>query len=221
MFNRIFRCTSLLPLLALLSTRSQANVTFYDNLTAFQSASTTQLAVTFDPFSPTNTNLSSTLIFNGITFTSLDPIGLFVGSASNGLFGVPNTSNVLTSSGNEHIDITLPSAAVAVGFDTYTNFSTTEPIFSVYDTANSLIGTYTLTQPADTLGFVGVTSDIPIGKVDWLGNQGEIQNTGIDNLRIGNASPVPEPGSIALLVTSVLTGAGFLARRRKNARVAA
>lgn len=34
-------------------------------------------------------------------------------------------------------------------------------------------------------------------------------------------STVPEPGSLALLATSALTGAGFFVRRRRNARVAA
>jgi hypothetical protein len=43
----------------------------------------------------------------------------------------------------------------------------------------------------------------------------------IDTLQLGTATAVPEPGSIALLAGMGLSGAGFLARRRKNTRQAA
>ena len=216
MVNRIFKSASVLSVLALLPARTQATVTFYDNLAAFQSVSNSSVAVTFDPFTPTDTNISPTLTLNGITFASLDTSNLYVASPAKNLFGAPNTSNVLTSSGNEHFDISLSSAAQAVGFDTYTNFSTIKPIFTVYDTANNLIGTYTLTQSADTFGFIGVTSDIPIGKVDWLAHQGETQDTGIDNVRFVKAGAVPEPGSLALLTGAAFFGGSLLLRRRRK-----
>ena len=41
------------------------------------------------------------------------------------------------------------------------------------------------------------------------------------NLQFGPATAVPEPGSLALLAGMGLSGAGFLARRRKNAHQAA
>ena len=213
---------STLSLLAL-STTSHASVTFYDTLTAFQLVSNSSVVVTFDPFSPTDTNLAPTLTLNGVTFTqgytstgtgSTGP-NLYVYSP--GLpdrnFGVTRTTNVLTVGGNENFDISPASAPFAVGFDTYTNFSLTKPVVTVFDTSNKLLGTYTLTQAADTLGFFGVTSTVPIGKVHWLASQGEVENTGIDNVRIsGVATPAP---------SSLLTmggGMGFLVmmRRRKT-----
>jgi hypothetical protein len=95
-------------------------------------------------------------------------------------------SNVLTASGNEHIDITFSTAPTAVGFDTYTN-KFDPPVVSVYDTAGQLRAQYVLIQAPECLGFLGTISNIPIGKVNWLATRGGEQDTGIANVRVGDA----------------------------------
>jgi hypothetical protein len=92
---------------------------------------------------------------------------------------------------------------------------------------NALIGTF-----ADSSGdIVGTPFAIKNGPYDAIVPNGATRlqigindiafsdNTGFLTVSVTGpiATAVPEPGSGALLVTSVLTGAGFLARRRKNA----
>ncbi len=169
-------------------------ISFYDDLVTFDANSSTSIAVTFDPFTPTDVPISippaSPITFGEITFTPVNslPTGanLFVatpGGRAAPFFGVGLESNVLTASGNENIDITFSTAPTAVGFETYTN-AFDSPIVSVYDTAGQLRAQYVLIQAPKSLGFLGIVSDVPIGKVNWLATKGGVQNTGIANIRI-------------------------------------
>lgn len=93
-----------------------------------------------------------------------------------------------------------------------------------------------------TLDFGGVRlltlTDLPLGPwteytataiatsnstVLTLGLRQDPGASGIDDISVIQSAPLstPEPGSIALLAGMGLSGAGFLARRRKNARKAA
>ena len=138
-------------------------ISFYDDKVTFDANSSTSIAVTFNPFTPTDTGIlipPAPITLGGITFTPLDPItaapNLYVATPNGPAapdFAVPLNSNVLTVSGNENIDITFSTAPTAVGFDTYTN-KFDPPIVSVYDTGGQLRATY-LILPRESFGFLG------------------------------------------------------------------
>jgi hypothetical protein len=171
-------------------------ISFYDDKVTFDANSSTSISITFDPFTPTDENIfippEAPITLGGITFTPLDlltaPPNLFVATPS-GIaapdFAVPLESNVLTVSGNENIDITFSTASTAVGFDTYTNMFD-PPVVSVYDTEGQLRATY-LILPRESFGFLGIVSNFPIGKVNWLATRGGEQDTGIANVKVGDA----------------------------------
>lgn len=122
-------------------------------------------------------------------------------------------TNVLTSSGNQDITLSFSGPAPkVVGFDSFTNHFG-PPVVSVFDTAHSLIGSFTLTQGPSTAGFVGITSSVGLGEVRWLGDRGQDKDTGIDNVRV--STPVPEPQSWALMMAG-LAVAGFVRRFNKR-----
>lgn len=178
-----------------------AAVIFHDTLASFQAASTTNVAATFEAFTPTETNIfippQPPISEGGVIFTPRDTssprepnlvVAIPGGGAESTFFHVKLESNVLTVSGNENIDLTFSTATTAVGFDTYTN-PYDAAVVTVYDTAGKVIGTHALSQPPDTRGFFGITSDVPIGKVNWLAERGGTINTAIDNVRVGNIRP--------------------------------
>jgi hypothetical protein len=177
-----------------------AMISFYDDQVNFEANSSTTVVVTFSGFTPLDDPIDippeAPITINGITFTPIEPTdakcgpNLYVaepgGIAATNDFPVPLESNVLTESGNENIDITFSTAPTAVGFDTYTN-SFDPPVVSVYNTAGNLRAQYVLSQDPDTIGFLGIVSNFPIGKVNWLATRGGEQghDTGIANVRVG------------------------------------
>ena len=187
-------------MLGILAHPVNAQVAFYDNLATFEEASTTNVAVTFEGFTPTDVNIlippQPPISLGGVTFTPLD-VGpgenpnLFVatpGAGAGVVFSVPRTSNVLTCSGNENIDMNFSTEPTAVGFDTYLN-PFAPPIVSVYDLHGNLLATYALTQAPGTKGFLGIISSVPIGKVNWNADDRGSVDTGIDNVRVGVVRP--------------------------------
>lgn len=180
---------------AVFTITASTRVQFYSDLEAFQSAANTSVVETFESFTPTSTTLFNPQTFGDITITPLGGtpapnLFIFPPELGNGSdFGVPLTSNVLTANGNEDFELTFATPPTAVGFDTITNFSTTKPLVRVYDTNDVLIGTYSLTQSPASFGFVGITSNVPIGKIRWTAFQGEVQDTAIDNIQVGTSNP--------------------------------
>jgi len=189
---------------------ASAGTVFYDSMAAFQSASSANLAVTFDGFSPVNTEVGPAFTTNGVTFASLDSVpfspNLIVATPDGPFsFGAPLQSRVVTSTGNEHFSLAFDSPMSAVGFDTYTN-AFAPPVVSVYDTRGNLIGQDVLSQSPDSLGFIGVVSTVGIGRVEWQATGGEAENTAIGNVRLAPmASAVPEPSGVALAGMGIVT----------------
>ena len=195
------------------SAGAHAQASFQASLAAFQLASTTALEADFEGLLVEG-NISNPYTEGRVTFS--EPSNLYValpgGAAALQDFDAPVTSNVLTVSGNEDITMTFSGPApTAVGFTSLTN-RFDAPVVTVFDTANTLIGTYVLTQGPGTVGFVGITSSVGIGSVRWLGNRGEDKDTAIDNIYVGVAA-VPEPHTYALMLAG-LAVTGALARRR-------
>jgi hypothetical protein len=124
------------------------------------------------------------------------------------------------------IDITLGTAANRVGGNVGVLSDWTSTV-TFYDAANVLLGTVNVagtgSTNAGTNAFAGFQSLVdPIARVritDTANNGFVILFKNLTTESVTAA--VPEPGSVAFFVGMGLSGAGFLARRRKNARKAA
>ena len=171
-------------------------ISFYDDQVTFDANSATNTIVTFEPFTPLNEPIFVPVTIDDITFTPILPTdyrdgpNLFVVTPDSAVdFQIPLQSNVLSESGNENFEITFSTAPPAIGFDTYTNSSDDPPVVTVYDVEGDLRAQYVLIQLPNTLGFLGIVSDRPIGKVHWLATQGgeSGNDTGIANVRVGDA----------------------------------
>lgn len=213
--------TTTIRLLAALATSlalpAGAAVTFFDNQAAFGTASTTTLRATFEGFSQVadTPGIANPYTEGGVTF--FNPSNLYVASPTGAaVFGTdiefPISSNVLTVSGNEDITMTFAGPApTAVGFASFTN-RYDAPVVSVFDTSNALIGSYVLTQSPISAGFVGITSTVGIGSVRWLADRGEIKDTAIDNIYVGQ---VPEPSTwLSMLAGAALLGCAVRRQRK-------
>ena len=197
---------------------ASAAVTFYDSMAGFLGASTSTLQATFEGFSTAadTPGIANPYTEGSVTFAH--PSNLYIavpgGAAATLDFDVAPTSNVLTVSGNEDIAMSFGGPApTAVGFTSITN-QFAAPVVGVYDTANLLIGSYVLTQGPATIGFVGITSSVAIGRVQWVPTSGGVKDTALDNIYVGQ---VPEPSTWVLM----LAGTALLlltARRRRAAQ---
>ena len=198
-----------IALAALLSANAaQAAATLYTSGAAFDLASTTDTLATFEGL-PTGV-LGSPLVTGGARVSG--PI--YIAPAGSAFFGVPNTSQVLTANGDENWTITSDGGASfsAIGFDYYTNpFAAST--FTLHAAGGAVIASFTVAQTPSTLGFIGFTSTTPIAYMTTLVDRGYIVDTGIDNLRLGTVSAVPEAGSAAMLLAGLM-GIGALLRRR-------
>jgi len=205
-----------------LSGVSSAAFTAFTDFTSFDAATDTVLVETFESVAPKDTALAS-FTSNGITYTGLQPTGanVWVASAGYNNFGLGGgltTSAVLTSTGYEFFEINLgaANASTAVGFDAYLNgdgYVTTR----YYGSTDNLLATIQDNRSPGAVRFVGVLADEPIYRIEWASAVVPAQNvnTGLDNLRLGEGTPVvPVPGAF-LLGTMGLSLAGWLHRRNR------
>jgi hypothetical protein len=103
----------------------------------------------------------------------------------------------------------------AFGLDLTSNPDGNNLTLNLFDGA-TLLGTFTVNNVQGAGTFFGASATEPITSVTIAdGNF-----FGVDNIAFGSPAAVPEPGSIALLTGMGLFGAGFFARRHKNARKA-
>ena len=118
---------------------------------------------------------------------------------------------MLTANGDEDFTVTLGTPNSVVGFNAYTN--TFGPAVIQVFGGGGLLGTFSLAQDPTMVGFFGVVASQPIASFRWTTTNGAQVNTGIDNLRVGIVTAVPEPSIIAMLCTGILTGAIGMRRR--------
>jgi hypothetical protein len=190
-----------------------AATTFYDDPVAFHAARVSTLKADFEAFSNVvdTPGIANPYTEGGVNFSN--PSNLYVAAAGGAAdladIDFPFSSNVLTVSGNEIITMSFAAGTVAVGFDSFTNYSDA-PVVTVYDTGGMLIGSYVLAQGINSAGFVGVVSSVSIGRLVWTATDGGIKDTAIDNVVTGM---VPEPTTYALMLLG-LTAVAAAARQR-------
>lgn len=218
--NRFYSLTAhaFTPLLAVVAlsfigNAAQAQVTVFNDRTAFTAATTGLTLIDFnDQVTPPDLFISypgNTVTLSGVTFTG-DAILFAVTPAYSIGYGFGDDT-VLSAQGAtpNTFTISLPAGTTAVGTD-FGAFGSSAFTFTL-----STGDVFVLNgQSSPTVTFAGFTSVAPITSLTLSSNDAGPQ---IDRFLVGGAAPVPEPGSVALLTGLSLTGAGFL-RRRKAAR---
>ncbi len=197
---------------------ASAGVVTFTSSAAFQAAGSISNSEDFESFE--QGFLGNPFTTHGILFTQL-PGGHpnmvpYVSDPGNLGNPIEPTSKTLDANGDENFQIQLASGATftAFGFDIYTNqFSA--PVVSLYDASNDLIGSYTLEQGPNTLGFFGATSTTPISSVTFIVDRGWIQNTALDNVQLGQSAETPEPSVFGMATLGLV---GLLAYRRRQTR---
>jgi hypothetical protein len=168
-----------------------ADVVVHTTFAAFDAVTNTAIAVTFDEpiWSPAiGVAYSGTIATGGVTFVPISSSptflpNLFIAPATQTNFCCPLTSQTLTSSGGENIDLVFAAPTQAVGLTCYANLGA--PIIWTLTLEGGSTVVVANPQPASTVGFVGFTSHIPIVKLNWTSDLGHIVNTGIDDVRLG------------------------------------
>jgi hypothetical protein len=192
--------------------------TQFNSLASFQAATSTTLRATFESFS--EGSKPTPLTDTGVTFSTPGGGPLYTavpGGAASGDFALPLQSTVLTQSGNENFNITFPGLnPTAVGFDVYTNGSTA-PVISIFDLSDVLIVQFSVVAPTNSLGYFGVVTPVPIGRINYVSTNGNVVDTGIDNVRVGISAIAPEPGTFALLSLGSLGIVGVALHKRCRA----
>ena len=200
---------AVLGVLLVVSIPAAAGVVTFTSSSAFQASTSITNAEDFEGF--TQGFLTNPFTTHGIRFEQL-PGGHpnvipYISNAGNLGNAFEPTSKTLDGNGDENFLIQLASGAsfTAIGFDVVTN-QDGAPVVSLYDVSSALIGSYTLTQAPNTLGFFGATSTTPIGSVTFIVDRGWQENTALDNIAIGTATPEPASGAIFAAALAVLAG---------------
>ncbi len=116
-----------------------------------------------------------------------------------GVFGYNSTSPV-NIAGGDPIQVTL----------NYDGATLTETLLDT-----TTLATFTTTYTTNIAGVVGASTAF-VGFTGGTGAALATQTISGFTFRSTPASPVPEPGSVALLVGMAATGAGFVARRKRG-----
>ena len=160
-----------------------------------------------------NVNFTPGQIKDGIRFTTVgsSPNEFFINNSYGGSF---NTTKVATTNYSSNLaDILFYNNNVtAFGFDLYNGLY----VINIFDSNNVQIGSGNV--DANRGAFFGFSSNQLISHVAF--NNTTTFET-FDNVEFGgagvpNSSPVPEPGSVAMLAGFAVTGASFILRRKRS-----
>jgi len=198
------RILSLLLITGCLAGAASADIITYNAFGEFQGATSLLFHDDFESYATGKSG--TTLGTQGITFTQLETGVLDVSPANL----IENTTQCattcLTVDGNEDFRVQLTSGDTftAIGFDFLTNQWDAPQI--TLTGVSGQIGTFFLNQPKNTLGFIGIISDVPIVSLRIASVYGQFEDTAMDNVYIGTAgaSATPEPA------LGFLAGAGML-----------
>ena len=206
----------------LASSASAVTITTFSTRAGFNAATTVTNTATFESFAPGVHGQSA--IDDGISFVSLSGGGsthdVYFANPSVPLTNsVPTTSVVLTADGDENFSISRTAGGTfdAIGFD-FTSNSFGNHVVKLYGLGNVLLGSIAIDTPVSSTAFFGLMSDTPILYADTQVYRGFVQDTGFDNVTLGNApsSAAPEPATWAMMVGGFGL-AGVAMRRRKMA----
>ncbi len=180
--------------IGLLRASASATVTTYVDVAAFDNATNTSIVVTFEEREwnvAVSHEFFGSIASGGITFVPIasPPVllpNLFITPPRETHFCCPLSSQTLTSSGDEDIDLVFAAPLRAVGFVSYSNGG--QPIVYTITFVGGGQQTIISPQPPNTKGFIGFTSSEPIANLNWTSDIGAIVNTGIDDVRIGTVT---------------------------------
>jgi hypothetical protein len=216
----LLRNASLLLGVLGVSAQSMAATVTFSDLTAFQAATG---AVAEAPLPNAGVQQNAPLTVGAYTI-SLGPgaSNLIVGSIQEAFHPAPWTSriagNQIALSGVEDLNVQFSSSVFAFGFEMvependpnvfapFVDSLFTVSLFS----ANTNVGSFTVSPPNDAAVFVGVWSDIAFDRIEIRETVGASENEFFGQLYSGSV-PLPEPGATLLLLASV---GGFLVWRR-------
>ncbi len=189
-------------------------VNFYQDFASFDAVTNTTLVEDFESL-PQNTPVGS-FENNGNTYTSLGVEGLIVSGPGRADMTVINDSAFLIAGHDENYTVEFGTPSHAVGFDTYINSfgPATVQVFGV----NGLLDTFLHDYDETTVGFLGIVADELITSIQWTTVNGRIQNTGIDNILLGESdnTTVPEPASILSLFVLGAIGSRSILKSRQQ-----
>ena len=197
----------------------------YTDVTIFNAATTGLNSITFEGLAPAN----GFMFFNSPPGLTTSGVNFQATAGTNNLFVLDpgfDSPNFFLPSGQylqnnnfnpgSGILVTLPAGITALGADVSGQF----PPNSNFDLTVTLTGggvfPFPFVVPARPgLSFVGFTSDVPILTAQFTADDGNAVS--LDNFRFGAAAAavVPEPASVVLIGTGVVS---FAARRRRQRR---
>jgi hypothetical protein len=205
------------------STIAEAQVATFTNSTDFHAANpTVTLIENFEDSDPAFRDISlpsytgpgGEITFTPISSTPLPPNVWLASPGYTDEGAGPNTSVILTVTGNEDFVGTLSGPTDALGFDVFLN---DWPATLSFFNGNTLLATLTFDtppEPGNNVAFAGIFSTQGVTSFHWQATNGQYLDTAIDNIYAGPLSGVPEPATWAMMLLGFGT-VGFAMRRRK------
>lgn len=205
-------------LLSIISYSSHSSIIYINDIIDFNNRVQVSLVEDFELLMPKDITLSS-LSSNGVNYRSAGSNGILIASPGYDNFGLSGvtTSSILTATGPEDFWLDFTNPTLALGFDTYLNEFGPATI-SLFG-ENGLIGQIEHNHSSETIGFFGAISSEFITSIRFTTIDGQLVNTGIDNIRFSTDDStngpvtVAEP-SITVLMAFTLIFLGIRSRKR-------
>ena len=206
--------TRLLPafaLTAMVAPALRADTVTFNTVSSFAAATTNVSVYTFPmTFASAITRTYTTGPLNFQQGVSGSPVGSYYETFNDGLYGTNQSYLELTNttSNTEIETILLSTPATALAFEIGGDGSSYTVAVNGADTA-SFTTPYSSTVPLPSI-FFGVTDTTPISSISFTTTASD---TDVLYAEVGSIAPVPEPSTLTLLGTGILSAAGVLRRR--------